>query len=454
MQELAIIAKLIHITNDFVDSVINQNGQNCYNSSGSTQSIYQENRTVSQLRVTRANRNNLEDERLAKKTTHTVINDELVEIIDEAVNIMKFPLIYDLVDQQCIRVGETLLHVFEHDIERKIKKVVPGGGYTFSQETALNFKSTIKEEMRLRLGIDDIDDTSRNVCLSKVETKRTSVIWHPPVVWRCKCQCTNESDCEPVPWISCYLPLNDSSAFSIIFRTLLEMEIRKLKYENQRYHTMIEKSHRVEQYELSHFLATIGLSYLYPVFDTQSFVPKVISGITKDMLPEGLNAGEKSRIIKAAETYKADPKCYDLQLVLKYKQKIERYEEILKRINKVTKIDINTLDDYEQMVQAIDQQKMVLYNSSNHTKYHCPNCNKEMMVCTHLTGKSQSSKSLHKKEDENAKFDVNLPSRPASPMKKSQDPKKVNELDVYLYAQKNSSPPKNARKNSVSPTKK
>ena len=120
----------------------------------------------------------------------------------------------------------------------------------------------------------------------------------------------------------------------------------------------------------------------------------------------------------------------------------------------MTKIDINTLDDYEQMVQAISQQNMLLENSSNHTKYHCPNCNKEMMACTHLTGKSQSSKSLQKKQNENAKFEINLPSRPTSPMMKRQDPKKVNELDVYLYAQNISSSPKNARKNSVSPTKK
>ena len=451
MQELAIIEKLIHITNDFVDSVIGLNSQNCYNSSGSTHSIYQENRAVSPLRVTWANRNNPEDKRLAKKTTNTVIYDELVEIIDEAVNIVKFPLIYDLVDQQCIRVGEKLLHVFEHDIERKMKRTLPGDLHTFSQETALNFKSTIKEEMRIRLGVDEICDASRNVYLSKVETNRTSVIWHPPVVWRCKCQCTNECDCEPVPWISRYLPLNDSSTFSIIFRTLLEMEIRKLKHENQRYHTMIEKSHRVEQYELSHFLATIGLSYLYPLFDTQSFVPKVISGITKEMLPDGLNAGERSRIIKAAETYKGDSKWHHQEQVLEDKHEIDRYKEILKRINEVTKIDINTLDDYEKMVQAIHQQNMLLHNPSNHTKYHCPNCNKEMMAFTHLTGKSQSSKPMLKKENENAKFDINLPAKPASPMMKSQDPKKLNELDFYIYAKKNS---KNARNDSVSPKKK
>ena len=169
------------------------------------------------------------------------------------------------------------------------------------------------------------------------------------------------------------------------------------------------------------------------------------------MLPEGLNAGEKSRIIKAAETYKGDPKCYDLELVLKDKQKIERYEEILEKINEVTKIDINRLDDYEQMVQAIQQQNMLLHNSSNDTKYHCPNCNKEMMAFTHLTGKSQSSKPMLKKENENAKFDINLPAKPASPMMKSQDPKKLNELDFYIYAKKNS---KNARNDSVSPKKK
>ena len=451
---MAIIEKLIHITNDFVDSVIDLNNQHCYNSSGSTQTVYQENRTVFPFRVTMANRNSPEYKHLVKKTKNTVIYSELVEIIDEAVNTIKFPLIYGLVDQQCIRVGEKLLHVFEHDIEGKMKMTFPGGRHTFSQETALNFKSAIKEEMRLRLGVDDIDGASRNVCLSRVETNRTSVIWHPPVVWRCKCQCTHECNCEPVPWISCYLPLNDSSTFFIIFRTLLEMEIRKLKHENQRYHTMVEKSHRVEQYELSHFLATIGLSYLYPLFDTQSFVPKVISGITKDMLPDGLNAGERSRIIKAAETYKGDSKWYHLEQLLEDKHEIARYKEILKRINEVTKIDINTLDDYEQMVQAIHQQNMLLHNSSNHTKYQCPNCNKEMMACTHLSGKSQSSKSLPKKQNENAKFHINLPSRPASTMMKSQDPKKMNEWDIYLYGRKNSSSPKNAQKNSVSPTKK
>ena len=156
---MAIIEKLVHITNDFVNSVIDLNSQNCHNSSGSTQSIYQENTTVSPLRVTRANWNNREDKHLAKKTTNTLIDDELVEIIDEAVNIIKFPLIYDLVDQQCIRVGEKLLYVFEHDIERKMKKMVPGARHTFSHETALNFKSTIKDEMRLRLGVDEISSS-------------------------------------------------------------------------------------------------------------------------------------------------------------------------------------------------------------------------------------------------------------------------------------------------------
>ena len=198
-----------------------------------------------------------------------------------------------------------------------------------------------------------------------------------------------------------------------------------------KYHRLIEKCHRRDECELSYFLSTIGLSHLYPIFNEEGFIPKVISGITKDMLPKkGLKAGESSRILKAAKTYNVESKCHHLEQSLADKHKIE---EILKKISEVTELEV-TLDGYDKLIEFIKQQKKLSNHQGNHTKHQCSSCKKETMVLTHSTTENGTSKVSPRTQ--------NGPSRIKNHSLTPASSQNVDLLAVHLFSSRNSNQPK------------
>ena len=369
------------------------------------------------------------------------IHNELNEIINELVEIIRFPLTSGLVDQHCNTVREKLLQLFQLDIKQNEQMLASVSTNTFSPKVRLHFKSTIKEEIKLRLGVDDIHDKSCSCCacikscspvnrLDNCVISPTTIIWHPPLSWH--------------PWIFSYLPLNDYTTFFIIFETLQEIELNRLKQENMRHHNLIEKSHKRSQCELSNFLSNIGLPHLYSLFDKQGYIPKVISGIKNDMLPKyGLKAGERSRILKAAEKYKAPSKNDQLDQILKQKQhKIEQYEEIFNAMAEVTGLRIGPLDNHDKVMETIRHLNLL---PNNHTKYRCLTCNTETpMICIHPTGKDCASKSTLTNPNDPKKNKIKSPQvqrRPSgntSSSKKHHEPQTDKIVAAYQLGQRNS----------------
>ena len=111
--------------------------------------------------------------------------------------------------------------------------------------------------------------------------------------------------------------------------------------------------------------------------------------------------------------------------------KTKKYEEILKRINEVTKVEINTLNDYDKVVDVIRLQSKSLRNPSNHTKHMCPKCKKEMIVCTHSSNKDDTQN----KSSVKTFFTRRIKSESIT---KASSVENINPLDVYLYTQRKS----------------
>ena len=99
-----------------MDSVIRLNNQHCNDSSRHKLQVYQDDVTLCSHPVRPPSGDNTKLNHPDKEARRRRIFNKLSEIMDETKNIIKFPLSLNLLDQQCIEVGEQLLELFQYDI--------------------------------------------------------------------------------------------------------------------------------------------------------------------------------------------------------------------------------------------------------------------------------------------------------------------------------------------------